>query len=150
MKKEMYRILAAAVLAIPVLLMTPASQAGASSCPAGFEEFAEYRLFFGRNHRNLEVVSDTAWREFLAAEITPRFPDGLTVLDAAGQWRGGAMARRVRGDFAGTNEAGDYPDQAGQGGNAKDGENCEGIQAYIRPGGRIAYGCGGLCVFLRR
>ena len=58
--------------------------------PGRIEEFAEYRLFFGRNHRNLEVVSDTAWREFLAAEITPRFPDGLTVLDAAGQWRDGS------------------------------------------------------------
>ena len=80
----MYRVVAAAVLAIPVLMMTLASQAGASSCPAGLEEFAEYRFFFGRNHRNLEVVSNTAWRVFLGAEITPRFPDGLTVLDAAG------------------------------------------------------------------
>ena len=33
------------------------------------------------------MVSDAAWSAFLAGEITPRFPDGLTVLDAAGQWR---------------------------------------------------------------
>ena len=33
------------------------------------------------------MVSDAAWDEFLRDEITPRFPDGLTVLDAAGQWR---------------------------------------------------------------
>jgi hypothetical protein len=26
------------------------------------------------------------WRRFLDAEVTPRFPDGLTVLDAYGQW----------------------------------------------------------------
>ena len=38
------------------------------------------------------MVSDTAWRVFLAAEITPRFSDGLTVLDAAGQWRDGSGA----------------------------------------------------------
>ena len=38
------------------------------------------------------MVSDSAWRVFLAAEITPRFPDGLTVLDAAGQWRDGSGA----------------------------------------------------------
>ena len=86
MRKEMYLVLAAAVLAIPVLMMTPAPIAGASSCSAGFEEFAEYLLFFGRNHQNLEVVSDTAWRVFLAIEIMPRFPDGLTVLDAGEQW----------------------------------------------------------------
>ena len=30
---------------------------------------------------------EEAWRAFLAEEITPRFPQGLTVLDASGQWR---------------------------------------------------------------
>ena len=32
-------------------------------------------------------MSDEAWRAFLAEEITPRFPDGLSVVDGAGQWR---------------------------------------------------------------
>ncbi len=27
------------------------------------------------------------WLAFLDREVTPRFPDGLTVLDAYGQWR---------------------------------------------------------------
>ena len=58
-----------------------------SSCPAGLDRFIEYRLFFGRSRQGVEVVSDAAWDAFLADEITPRFPDGLTVLDAAGQWR---------------------------------------------------------------
>ena len=41
------------------------------------------------------MVSDEAWTDFLATAVTPRFPDGLTVLDAAGQWRGadGTIAR---------------------------------------------------------
>ena len=38
------------------------------------------------------MVSEEAWRTFLADEVTPRFPDGLTVLDAAGQWRDGSGA----------------------------------------------------------
>lgn len=38
------------------------------------------------------MVSEEAWRSFLAEEVTPRFPDGLTVLDAAGQWRDGSGA----------------------------------------------------------
>ena len=92
MRKRMHRIRAGAVLAILVLAMSPASRAGTPSCPAGFEEFTEYRLFFGRSRGDVEVVSDKAWRGFLAAEITPRFPDGLTVLDAAGQWRDGSGA----------------------------------------------------------
>jgi hypothetical protein len=33
-------------------------------------------------------VSDTDWASFLATEVTPRFPDGLSVIDMAGQWRG--------------------------------------------------------------
>ena len=58
-----------------------------SSCPAGLDRFIEYRLFFGRSRQGAEVVSDAAWDAFLADEITTRFPAGLTVLDAAGQWR---------------------------------------------------------------
>src|SRR3954454_21494124 len=27
------------------------------------------------------------WRTFLAREVTPRFPDGLTVYETTGQWR---------------------------------------------------------------
>jgi len=48
-------------------------------------------LLFGQRR-----VSEAAWRRFLASEVTPRFPDGLTVYDARGQWRppgGGAIVR---------------------------------------------------------
>ena len=34
------------------------------------------------------MVDDAEWQAFLAEAVTPRFPDGLTVLDAKGQWRG--------------------------------------------------------------
>ena len=39
-------------------------------------------LMLGRGH-----VSDARWRQFLAREVTPRFPDGLTVYETIGQWR---------------------------------------------------------------
>lgn len=84
-----------AVLLAMAILITPlpaAAEAHTLVCPAGTELFAEYQLFFGRSRGNVEVVSDAAWRAFLANEITPRFPDGLTVLDASGQWRGGIGA----------------------------------------------------------
>ncbi len=64
--------------------------ADVEGCPAGTGQFTEYRLYFGRNQADAEVVSDKAWNAFLANEITPRFPAGLTVLDAAGQWRDSA------------------------------------------------------------
>jgi hypothetical protein len=32
-------------------------------------------------------ASDARWRQFLAREVTPRFPDGLTVYETTGQGR---------------------------------------------------------------
>ena len=39
-------------------------------------------LLFGRAN-----VSEARFARFLAAEVTPRFPEGFTVIDAKGQWR---------------------------------------------------------------
>ena len=83
------RLLVVAALALLTFAAIPALAANAASCPPGTEEFAEYRLFFGRSQGSVEVVSEEAWRAFLADEVTPRFPEGLSVLDAAGQWRDG-------------------------------------------------------------
>ena len=64
-----------------------ASDESTITCEDG-DAWIEYQLFMGRNSGDTEVVTDEAWRDFLATEVTPRFPDGLTVLDASGQWRG--------------------------------------------------------------
>src|SRR5689334_12454488 len=32
-------------------------------------------------------ADEVRWRQFLAREVTPRFPDGLTVYETTGQWR---------------------------------------------------------------
>lgn len=53
---------------------------------AGCDERIQTRLFFGME-RPAGRVSEDEWNAFLAEEITPRFPDGLTVTDAVGQWR---------------------------------------------------------------
>ena len=56
-----------------------------SECADGGELWHEYRLFMGRGDGDREVVSDADWDGFLADTITPRFPDGLSVIDVAGQ-----------------------------------------------------------------
>lgn len=43
-------------------------------------------LYFGRSQPGGRVVSEEQWQEFLDTQITPRFPDGLTVIDAYGQF----------------------------------------------------------------
>ena len=45
------------------------------------------QMFFGRNVGDRVGVSDADWAQFVDTEITPRFPAGLTVVDAQGQWR---------------------------------------------------------------
>ena len=60
----------------------------ALDCPEGTERWVEYQLFMGRGGPDGEVVGDEAWDAFLDGEVTPRFPDGLTVVDGEGQWRG--------------------------------------------------------------
>ncbi len=43
-------------------------------------------LYFGLARPN-GSVSELEWQIFLRDEVTARFPDGLTVWEAAGQWR---------------------------------------------------------------
>ena len=52
-------------------------------------------LFFGRDATGRAMVSEEEWREFLDDEVSPRFPDGLSVADVYGQYRnsGGGIAR---------------------------------------------------------
>lgn len=87
MKKRTLCICTATALAILAFAVVPELRADTPPCPAGTDRYSEYRLFFGRSKGAVEVVDDAAWSAFLAGEITHRFPDGLTVLDAAGQWR---------------------------------------------------------------
>ena len=73
------------ILAVGALLLsTAACAAGAVTCPPGSEPYTEYQLFFGRD--GPIKVDDAAWDAFVADTIQPRFPDGLTILDATGQW----------------------------------------------------------------
>lgn len=58
------------------------------ACPAGQEHQRTAQLFFGRNVGDKPGVSEAQFRRFVDEELTPRFPDGLTILDGGGQWRG--------------------------------------------------------------
>lgn len=57
------------------------------SCLEGGESATEARLYFGRSRPDGSQVSEADWSDFMDATVTPLFPDGLTVLDARGQWR---------------------------------------------------------------
>ena len=59
------------------------------TCPEGASAMAQVDLLFGTGRRDQPPVSANEWADFLDTQVTPRFPDGLTVLRGDGQWRGG-------------------------------------------------------------
>ncbi|MGF1630907.1 MAG: DUF3574 domain-containing protein [Kiloniellaceae bacterium] len=57
------------------------------ACAEGAFAMARLELYFGTQRPGGAPVTDAEWAAFLDEEVTPRFPDGLTVLTGNGQWR---------------------------------------------------------------
>jgi purine-nucleoside phosphorylase len=55
-----------------------------SAAPA--QPYVRTEIFFGTT-RNGQSIDAKEWKSFLDSHITPAFPEGLTVVDAQGQWR---------------------------------------------------------------
>jgi uncharacterized protein DUF3574 len=51
------------------------------------QKYLRTELYFGRSRPGGALVSDSEWSDFLASVVTPRFPDGFTVIHAVGQYR---------------------------------------------------------------
>ncbi len=89
---------ASAMLAAGLLMAAPAAAAARPrlSCHAPQHARMVAELLFGRHIGRHIGVSENAWARFLARQITPRFPDGLTVTDAVGQWQNRVSGSVVR------------------------------------------------------
>ncbi|WP_405529645.1 DUF3574 domain-containing protein [Streptomyces avidinii] len=62
---------------------------GAALHPDVGEPYAETRLYFGTQRADGRgTVEEREFMRFLDREITPAFPEGLTLHDGYGQWRG--------------------------------------------------------------
>jgi len=72
---------------ITLLAATATAAEGRPACPSGLKPVTSAELFFGAEMRGGGDVSDADWQAFLAAEVTPRFPEGLTTWNADGRWR---------------------------------------------------------------
>ena len=80
--------------------------------PGQTARWVDTRLYFGlgpADHPD-QGVSEARWREFLDREVTPRFPDGLSVAEIYGQWlsKGQSVPQRLRSKVLII----DYPDSA--------------------------------------
>lgn len=72
---------------IMALLLSGCASMPARQCAAGEESFVNEQLYFGTEKPG-GVVGSQEWEEFLASAVTPRFPRGLSVWPASGQWQG--------------------------------------------------------------
>ena len=74
----------------PAAASTAPTLSGDSAHPGQTSGWVDTKLYFGLGPADhLEQgVSEAKWRAFLDKEVTPRFPDGLSVVDVYGQWQG--------------------------------------------------------------
>ena len=83
----------AAVLAIATAACAPLHAPG---CAHGQQAAVQDTLYFG-TAKPTGSVGAGEWASFLEETVTPRFPQGMTVSAASGQWRGadGAIVREA-------------------------------------------------------
>lgn len=84
--------------AVACLLFAAGCAAGGDAvCPEGMDAFTEINVYFGLEKGSGVTLTEEEWQSFLADTVTPHFPDGLTVLDARGQWFDTTDGRLYRG-----------------------------------------------------
>lgn len=80
-------VVSAAMGAGLVTVIRPSSNdAAMGACRAGTAPMMRLELLFGMARPGGAPITEQEWTAFVDAEITPRFPDGLTVLTGNGQW----------------------------------------------------------------
>jgi len=76
----------ALVLSAATLAGCATHAAGHGPCAVG-ERRLSADLYLGLSVKDAPDVTDAQFTDFLDREVTPRFPQGLTVLNAQGRWR---------------------------------------------------------------
>ncbi len=79
-----------AAIASPTSTVLPISKAIAQPqlCKSPEQKFAKTELYFGSLKPTGSEVTAAEFARFLDHEVTPRFPDGLTLLNGFGEFKG--------------------------------------------------------------
>ena len=87
----------------PAAVTAPVTPVVAVGVAAPAVAWVRTELYFGIGdwtETALSTEAESRWATFLDAEVTPRFPDGLSVIDIYGQWRdktkAGTQVKRER------------------------------------------------------
>src|SRR2546429_6121824 len=79
-----------------VLALGGGADAQLLDCLGGQRPTQVAELMFGRNIGRRLAVNEADWSRFVDREIISRFPSGLTMFNAAGEWRDGPPNKIVR------------------------------------------------------
>ena len=93
------RIACIAALGFTLVIATAigaGAQTATPSCHGTQQPKMVAELMFGRDIGDGGGVSESEWQLFVTRELVSRFPDGLTIIDAIGQWRDRDSGRIVR------------------------------------------------------
>ncbi|MFM9938472.1 MAG: DUF3574 domain-containing protein [Hyphomicrobiaceae bacterium] len=90
-------VAALASVSLPLLRKPGSGSGGFLDCSLPAQRMTRLELVFGMGRKGAPDVTDAEWQAFLEGDITPRFPQGLTVLQGYGQWRDarGQIAKEV-------------------------------------------------------
>lgn len=95
-----HKIFAALFLGLTMLFADQAAPAGNAKIPrarvVAADKYCRTELYFGTDKPGGKVSAED-WDKFLETEVTPRFPDGFTVLEGYGQFKdsGGKIVREA-------------------------------------------------------
>jgi hypothetical protein len=86
--RQRISLVAGAVLLLAACAAPKSALHGDAAHPAA-QRWLRTELYFGIGPADdaHAAENERRWRDFLDREVTPRFPDGLSVYDVYGQWR---------------------------------------------------------------
>ncbi|EHH68603.1 DUF3574 domain-containing protein [Gluconobacter morbifer] len=85
-----------ALTALPLLLggcIVPVSVTPNLCREVSAQDSLQIRLMFGMTRPDGTTITEGEWQDFLAREVTPRFPAGFSVISSYGQWYDAANRR---------------------------------------------------------
>ena len=75
------------VVCAALLFGTAQGKAVSPAAMTAADKYVRTELYFGLSRKNGPEITDEDFRLFIDEYVTPRFPQGLTFVEARGQWR---------------------------------------------------------------
>lgn len=86
-KKILFITVVSLLLTLPGPIEMPAAAYHDVAIATSTERYVRTELYFGQSKPDGSQIPEPEWQKFVDEFVTPRFPNGLTIVEADGQWR---------------------------------------------------------------